>query len=198
VPSAWSVGRTGSLLLVVSAIVALMGCVGDIGAHGAGFNGAGGSASGGADAPGPGGTTVPDPFSVPPTCTSGTTWRGDKGPMMNPGRACIDCHSQDEGPDFTIAGTIYPTAHEPDLCYGADGADGSQVVITGADGRVITLTPNGSGNFSYEGAVTLPFRAKVVYMGRERVMAAPQTSGDCNSCHTQTGAMNAPGRVLLP
>jgi hypothetical protein len=126
------------------------------------------------------------------------TWRGDKGPMMNPGRACIDCHSQDEGPHLTIAGTIYPTAHEPDLCYGADGANGAEVVITGADGRVITLIPNGTGNFSYAGAVAFPFHAKVVYMGRERVMAAAQTSGDCNICHTQAGAMSAPGRILLP
>jgi hypothetical protein len=35
-------------------------------------------------------------------------------------------------------------------------------------------------------------------MGRERVMAAMQMSGDCSSFHTQTGANSAPGRILLP
>jgi predicted CXXCH cytochrome family protein len=25
-----------------------------------------------------------------------------------------------------------------------------------------------------------------------------QTTGDCNSCHTQSGANGAPGRILLP
>jgi hypothetical protein len=35
-------------------------------------------------------------------------------------------------------------------------------------------------------------------MGRERIMSAGQTNGDCNSCHTQNGAMSAPGRIMLP
>jgi len=142
--------------------------------------------------------TVPDPFTQPPTCTSGVTWSGRKSATMNPGKACIACHSSDEGPSLTLAGTVYPTAHEPDLCYGADGANGAMVVIAGADGATVTLTPNQTGNFLYEGRVALPYRAKVVFMGRERVMSAAQTSGDCNACHTQTGAMNAPGRILLP
>jgi hypothetical protein len=46
--------------------------------------------------------------------------------------------------------------------------------------------------------------AKVVSMGRERAMIESQTSGDCNSCHTQNGTtpvgatMKAPGRIVLP
>lgn len=190
-----------TLPVIVVAIAAFAGCDanGEIGAHGPGSKDAGGSGPGRVDGSGQGETTVPDPFSVPPTCTSGMTWRDGKGPMMNPGQPCIDCHRREgDAPNFTIAGTIYPTAHEPDLCYGTGGINGLEVVITGADGRVVTLTPNDSGNFSYEGAVMLPFHAKVVYLGRERVMAAPQTSGDCNLCHTQTGAMSAPGRILLP
>ena len=143
-------------------------------------------------------TTVPDPFTQPPTCTSGMTWSGRSSAMMDPGKACIACHSSGEGPTLAVGGTVYPTAHEPDLCYGANGTNGARVMIYGADGGVITLTPNSSGNFSYQGALALPYRAKVVFMGRERVMADAQTSGDCNACHTQTGAMNAPGRILLP
>jgi cytochrome c553 len=119
---------------------------------------------------------------------------------MEPGMACISCHNRGggEAPRFAIAGTVYPTAHEPDLCNGANGSNGAQVVITGSDGKSITLTANGVGNFSSNAAVAMPYQAKITYMGRERLMIAAQTSGDCNSCHTQTGATMAPGRLLLP
>ena len=41
--------------------------------------------------------------------------------------------------------------------------------------------------------------AKVVNAaGIERVMVSTLTAGDCNLCHTQNGASNAPGRVTLP
>jgi hypothetical protein len=147
--------------------------------------------------------TGPDPFSVAPTCTSGTTWKnGTNGSsLMEPGMACINCHASTggEAPQFTIAGTVYPTAHEPDLCDGVNGTTaGAAVVITDATNKVVSLTPNSAGNFSYTGTLATPFHAKVTYMGRERDMVAGQTSGDCNSCHTQSGAMAAPGRIILP
>ena len=93
-----------------------------------------GGGAGGAG--GAGGGTGGDPFSVAPKCTSGTMWTGaNRGSAdMNPGRACITCHSTMNGPSLTIAGTVYPTAHEPDLCNGANGSNGARVVITGADG----------------------------------------------------------------
>jgi hypothetical protein len=146
------------------------------------------------------GTVAPDPFSVAPTCTSNMTWSGPQGSTMDPGMACNGCHATTggEAPIFTIAGTVYPTAHEPDLCYGANGTNGALVVITGADGKSFSLTPNATGNFSWTGTLAEPFQAKVTYMGRERDMTTPQTSGDCNSCHTQSGAMSAPGRIILP
>ena len=136
-----------------------------------------------------------------PVCTSMMTWTGgsEGSSNMNPGMACNSCHARsNEAPIFAIAGTVYPTAHEPDLCYGANSSSGAQVVITGADGRTLTLTPNGAGNFSSLTAVALPFSAKVVTAAGVRAMTATQTSGDCNSCHTQDGAMNAPGRIFLP
>jgi hypothetical protein len=152
--------------------------------------------------------SLPDPFSVAAMCSSKRTWtggnRGDQ--QMNPGMACITCHLREgEAPRFAIAGTLYPTAHEPDLCNGASGgAGGAQVVIVGANGQQVTLTPNAAGNFSFAGTVSKPYKAKVVYMGRERAMIAAQTSGDCNSCHTQNGTLVAgaaakpPGRIILP
>lgn len=155
-----------------------------------------GTTGGGADA-GP-----PDPLGLPPTCTSGTTWTGGNNgsASMNPGRACISCHASSggEAPTFQIAGTVYPTGHEPDLCNGANGTNGAKVVIVDAANRTLTLTPNASGNFSYTGPLTTPYTAKVTYQGRERIMPAAQTSGDCNSCHTQNGTNGAPGRITLP
>jgi len=166
---------------------------------------AAGNPRGGCGAPdgGSDGGSVIDPFSVPPVCTSHSTWTGgDQGsPSMNPGLACISCHATTggEGPSFTVAGTLFPTGHEPNLCNGVNGGvTGARIVIIGANGQTTTLTPNAVGNFSYTGAIALPFQAKVTYQGRERVMTAAQTVGDCNSCHTQSGANGAPGRIVLP
>jgi len=144
---------------------------------------------------------APDPLGAAPTCTSGTTWTGGNqgSAVMNPGRACISCHaSNGEAPQFTIAGTIYPTGHEPDLCNGANGTNGARVVVVDAANHTVTLTPNAAGNFSYTGTIATPYTAKVTYQGRERIMPVAQTSGDCNSCHTQNGSSGAPGRITLP
>jgi hypothetical protein len=117
---------------------------------------------------------------------------------MNPGTACIACHASGEGPLFVLAGTVYSSANEADNCGGA--STGLTVVITDANGAVTNLTPNELGNFYLERAtVALPFTAKVVNAaGMERAMAAAQMSGDCNSCHTQSGAQGAPGRIMAP
>lgn len=137
-------------------------------------------------------------YNTPLTCTSMTTWNlGDEGSSsMHPGGACINCHSSGgEGPRYTIAGTVFPTAHEPLDCNGASGAT---VVITDAAGAVLTLPTNRAGNFYSRTALKLPYSAKVVVGGKERAMGATQMSGDCNSCHTDTGASGAPGRIMLP
>jgi len=149
---------------------------------------------------GGGGTVTPDPLGATPRCTSGTMWTGGNNgsSVMNPGRACIACHVNEDAPRWTIAGTVYPTGHEPNLCNGANGSNGALVVIVDAANRTITLTPNAAGNFMTTTAISLPYRAKVTYQGRERIMPVAQTSGDCNNCHTQTGANGAPGRITLP
>ena len=96
---------------------------------------------------------------------------------MRPGRACITCHaSQEEAPRFTIAGTLYPTGHEPNLCNGVNGTTGARVVIVDAANRTVTLTPNAAGNFMYTGSITTPYHAKVTYQGRERIMPVAQSS----------------------
>jgi hypothetical protein len=149
------------------------------------------------------GTTGPDPLNASPTCTSNTTWtRGNSGSSsMNPGQACISCHNSSggEGPRYVIAGTLYPTGHEPNNCNGTNGSTGARVVVTGTNGTSVTLTPNGAGNFYSSTSLPGPYQAKVVdSTGKERVMVSTAPNGDCNSCHTQTGASGAPGRITLP
>ena len=131
--------------------------------------------------------------SSAPVCTSGKTWTSGNGQDMRPGNDCKGCHS------FTIAGTVYPTAHEPNNCDGT-AAGGIKVVVTGADGSTITLTPSAtSGNFYSNSTVKTPFTAKVTNSaGAVRMMVASQTAGNCNSCHTQDGGNGAPGRIMAP
>lgn len=138
----------------------------------------------------------------PVVCTSGQTWaNGDKGPTMQPGRACITCHESNGDNDIVqIGGTVYPTLRELDGCYGIAG--GASVVITDASGKIYTLPVGPTGNFSLDAKdtarIAMPFRAKVVRNGVERHMGTPQSTGDCNSCHTETGRNGAPGRILVP
>jgi hypothetical protein len=151
-----------------------------------GRSGAGGS---GPICDAPTGTVTPVP-DAPAQCTSGRRWTSGNGPTMSPGDICQGCHG------FSIAGTVYPTIHETGLCYGVNG--GAQVVITPSCGTPITLTVNSAGNFYYNGSLRMPYTAKVVVNGAERVMVTPQTLGDCNACHTQNGLQGAPGRIIVP
>jgi hypothetical protein len=147
-----------------------------------------------------GGTGDAGNTDTPTVCTSQQTWtRGDRGsPLMHPGGTCITCHDANGGPSFSIAGTVFPTAHEPDDCDGVTGTATLQVVITDANNQTTTLTVNSAGNFYSAAAIATPFSAKVVSGTRERAMTDTQTSGDCNSCHTVDGANGAPGRIMAP
>jgi len=96
---------------------------------------------------------------------------------------------------------VYPSGHEPDDCLGGSTMAAATIEITDNIGKVYTLPVNSSGNFYLTpkmGTVQLPYHAKVKQGTRERVMSAAQMSGDCNSCHTQSGTGGAPGRITLP
>jgi hypothetical protein len=157
--------------------------------------------TGGAGGAGGGTGTGANPYNTPVICTSNTTYSGDNGVTMAPGGACNACHQSrgGEAPTFAVAGTVYPSAHEPDDCIGS-AAGSVSVVITDANGKSVTLLVNASGNFTYRAvSFATPYMAKVVSgSNRERVMATPQTNGDCNTCHTQAGTNGAPGRIMAP
>jgi cytochrome c553 len=165
-------------------------------------DGATGDAKAGAATDGSPDVVKDDPLGAAPTCTSQTTWTKGENSSMAPGQACITCHrAEGEGPLFPLAGTLYPTGHEPDDCNGVNGAlAGARIVVTGANGGVVTLTPNAAGNFyATTQPISFPYKVKVVNaLGEERVMLTATSNGDCNACHTQAGASGAPGRVTVP
>jgi hypothetical protein len=149
----------------------------------------------------------PNPFDAPAQCTSMVTSTVIDGAAMKPGEACIACHVVKADPDqqLTIGGTAYATAHEPNDCNAqvetGPAMNTAVVEVTDKNGAVFSLKVDSVGNFSRKtilGPLATPYTAKIKYNGLERVMIAAQTTGDCNSCHTQTGTQNAPGRILLP
>jgi len=161
-----------------------------------------GMPAGSCSTPADAGTVIPDPvFTAAPTCTSGVYWtRGDEGSsQMHPGVACVSCHARTGGPPFPVGGTVYPTGHEYDDCDGTSAA-GAVVQVTDSQGTSQSFTVNSAGNFSGGSSTwpVFPITAKVTFQGRTRSMSTAVPSGDCNSCHTQAGANNAPGRIALP
>jgi hypothetical protein len=155
---------------------------------GGAFGETGGAAAGG---------STSDPFTAAERCTSGQYWSNGEGPTMRPGEACISCHSVSGGPQLAVAGTVYPTGHEPDDCNGA-GDSSAVVTITDANGQQHELPVNQAGNFTLSSTLALPYTARVVVGAAERAMGSSQATGDCNGCHTQLGSNGAPGRIVLP
>ncbi|MGQ0503700.1 MAG: hypothetical protein ACT4TC_00095 [Myxococcaceae bacterium] len=196
-------------IVLAVAVLALTGCRGggaggdDIGQDpiGDAADAGDGSADGGSAQP----TTVVtgDGGTSPLVCTSNVRWKtGNKGDeTMNPGTPCITCHDgRGKGTNLLFAGTLYPTLHEPDDCFGV--TDGGAVVeVTDKNGKVVTAAINASGNFlAGDGAapIVFPAKVKVIAGAKTRQMMSEISHGDCNLCHTAAGAFNAHGRVILP
>lgn len=154
------------------------------------------------DAPPDGGAPNPDGGDAGGVskCTSGKTWANgnDGSPLMHPGTACNACHQQQGGPNLRIAGTVYPTLHEPNDCNGKGPPPALTVVITDKNGRVTRIPVNEVGNFSTRTRIVPPYKAAVTDGTKTRAMTGSVTAGDCNSCHTDPGANGAPGRVMAP
>ena len=119
---------------------------------------------------------------------------------MEPGGDCISCHSSNDGPGFTFAGTVMNALHDDQNCQGVAGIT---VTITDAANKVITMTTNENGNFYSEvrkNTITFPYKAEVTRNGKtvQMVTARSASETDCASCHSAAGANAAPGRILAP
>lgn len=156
-------------------------------------------------------------YNTPDTCTSGVTvplQTNDGSRSMNPGVSCMSssCHGLvGWEKQMSLAGTVYATAHELDLCNGVSGTGKLSVQATDQNNKVVTAGVNGAGNFYawYDPSLVLPFKdIRVVdTSGNARPMAEAAPSGDCNACHTLKGtnafasqgfASSAPGRIMAP
>src|SRR4029078_7464533 len=89
------------------------------------------------------GCAQPD-LGVPPQVCSTQAVNAGKSDLMEPGGACIDCHTTYDGPSFAIAGTVMSALHDDTNCGGVANAT---VAITGADGMRVELVSNANGNF---------------------------------------------------
>ncbi len=172
-----------------------------------------------------GGTPPPDSSTPPPrdsgfafdpgsSCVSGMSWAPDarETAAMNPGMACIQCHTQmREGPIYPVMGTAFYASHEQDRCLGYygvppnSGAGTAYVEVTDAAGTMVRMAVGRSGNFSTRTRLTFPLRTVRVVgpTGLTNEMSQPAPHGDCNLCHTQMGADlmaygQAPGRITVP
>ena len=94
-------------------------------------------------------------------CYSGLQWVGGKrgSPEMYPGRDCVGCHLDNDGPELMFGGTVYPYVEsdlaraglEPPTGTDCFGVEGQRLVITGGDGQVFEVKTNRAGNFFAEG-----------------------------------------------
>jgi mono/diheme cytochrome c family protein len=135
-------------------------------------------------------------------CASERQWVGgnDGSSLMKPGGNCIRCHAESTGaPEFFFAGTVYSTDEADDNCFGVEGAT---VVVTDDDGVEVEMRTNAAGNFYVETSeapdLSAPYRARVVYEGREAVMTEPLFSANCVDCHDGSNSGRIPPRMTIP
>lgn len=147
-------------------------------------------------------------------CYSGTQWIGGRrgSPHMYPGRDCVGCHLENDGPQLMLGGTVYayiegdlapktPATQSGEDCFGEKDVN---VQVTGADGQLFDLTTNEAGNFFVEGNpedLVKPFRVKILWdsvAGAEKttVMGTTPSYGGCAHCHT-VGLEPYPPRPMM-
>jgi hypothetical protein len=135
-------------------------------------------------------------------CYSERRWIGGKrgSPEMYPGRDCVGCHIDNDGPPLAIGGTLYPYILPPpdvfELQSGEDcfGIEGIVVTIEDGEGQLFPVTTNRAGNFYVEGNpddFAKPFRVVLEdyttdeagnLTGRSPMATAPMYGG-CARCH---------------
>jgi hypothetical protein len=134
-----------------------------------------------------------------------------EGPMMLPGSDCLECHggggghsdsgltmqpleSDDDGPRWTFAGTVFSSPTAP----ASGGVRGALVHATDANGRAVTIRSNEAGNFYLADGLAFPLRVSIERGGVVKTMPDPVEYGGCNGCHTGPGHDGAHGRLAMP
>jgi hypothetical protein len=87
-------------------------------------------------------------------------WVGERrgSPEMFPGRDCVGCHIDNDGPPLVLGGTVYAFIIADRMRYfelqtGTDcfGLEGVTVMVEDGTGQTVELTTNRAGNFFVEG-----------------------------------------------
>jgi hypothetical protein len=127
--------------------------------------------------------------------------------IHNQGRSCLECHGPGEREAdeelIRTGGTVFETINAADRTAGALGYT---VRLRYADDATLTLQRRSRnrmpGNVYSSAAVTGAFTAEVIddlssaVVNTSAALSHPQTSGDCNRCHTAAGTDSAPGRIV--
>lgn len=141
-------------------------------------------------------------------CYSEMRWVGERrgSPEMFPGRDCVGCHIDNDGPPLALGGTVYPYVLQGEeaaqLQTGTDcfGLEGVTVRVTDGEGQLFELTTNRAGNFFVEGNpddFAKPFNVQLEIDGIQPAMATSPMYGGCGNCHNPTYASD-PGFNLTP
>jgi hypothetical protein len=120
---------------------------------------------------------------------------------MSPGKDCLGCHLENDGPPLVAAGTVYAaldnTSQIENDCFGLEGVS---VELEGADGRLFQTTTNRAGNFYFDGYpidLVKPYVARLSYTLPDGRVSGPQMIatepyyGGCAHCHDNR-AINTP------
>jgi len=117
---------------------------------------------------------------------------------MYPGRDCVGCHEDNDGPQLVLGGTVYAyVVGRPEIFAAQSGTDcfgipGVNVRITDYEGQSFDLVTNQAGNFYVEGDphdFVKPFDAELHWTaddGTEQTTPMPSTHpvyGGCARCH---------------
>jgi hypothetical protein len=108
---------------------------------------------------------------------------------MNPGTACISCHSganPSAGVAITLGGTIYSGVSS------TTAVSGATVTITDSKKVVTTLVTGSTGNFYTNKSISFPAQVAVSKCPDTATMISTVSSGDCNSCHGSTNRIHLP------
>lgn len=145
-------------------------------------------------------------------CYSGMRWVGEKrgSPEMFPGRDCVGCHLDNDGPPLAVGGTVYPYVLGPPTIFDAQlgedcfGVEGVAVTIEDADGQILELTTNRAGNFFVEGNpddFAKPFNVKIDWVNgidglvKTNTMFTAPSYGGCGRCHNPNAEAFPPSGV---
>jgi hypothetical protein len=146
-------------------------------------------------------------------CYSEMRWVGEKrgSPEMYPGRDCVGCHIDNDGPPLALGGTVYPYVVGNDVALASQsgedcfGKEGVRVQITDLDGQTVETVTNRAGNFFIEGNpddFEKPFNVQLVWIddadGTEKTtpMFTAPSYGGCGRCHNPSAeAFPPPGEM---